>query len=53
MNELADFRMFCNQATDNQLEGIIEKETAGAEGGDPYREAYLEIALAVQDGRNT
>ena len=47
----ANFKLFCKNATDRQLEGIIEKETKAAKSGDEERQRCLEIALDEQERR--
>lgn len=50
-DEREDFRLFCEQATDNQLVNIVEKEREASEGGDSYRETCCGIAEAVASAR--
>jgi len=47
--ERRDWIGFCENATDSQLQAIIEKESAST---DPYREECADLARMVQRNRN-
>lgn len=49
-SEKADFAAFCQQATDMQVDNIVEKEREFADT-DPYRAACLHIAELEQARR--
>lgn len=48
--ERTEFRLFCQLATDRQLEHIVAKEQAAAEGSD-YRAACAGIAESIASER--
>lgn len=50
-SERADFRGFCQQASDSQLVNIVAKEREAAEGGSEYRITCAAIAETVATER--
>lgn len=50
-SERHEFKLFCEQASDRQLEGIIEKEREAAKHGDPFRKACYQIAMTEAAAR--